>query len=279
MLYFLQCSLPNFFIGCFFVLQRSIFDTIKKYCQDKSYTGRAWSIWMCANLFVFFQFFLQLSGGVIANDLISSFHTNALGVAILAGSYYYVYVALQMPAGALIRRFGPRRLLSWGALVCSLGCLLFATTQSIFIAEMGRILMGGGTAFAFVGSMYLAHEWFPVEQFSMMVGVAETLGMLGIVFGESLLAKALHYKSWQYVMLIAALIAFILSLLCYLIIQDTPRGNLSLSRERTQLSWWQHLKPVLAKPAIWANGLYTGCIYTITTVFFCAVGYSLFYHR
>ncbi|WP_264770022.1 MFS transporter [Coxiella burnetii] len=70
----------------------------------------AWLMWGATALFVLFQFFLQLSSGEIVDGLMKSFSLSAFGGGVLASTYYYVYVALQVPAGVMIDRFGPRRL-------------------------------------------------------------------------------------------------------------------------------------------------------------------------
>ena len=59
----------------------------------------AWSVWFVAAAFTLFQFFLQLSSGVMIDALMKSFSLAAFGAGILAGSYYYIYTALQIPAG------------------------------------------------------------------------------------------------------------------------------------------------------------------------------------
>ena len=56
-------------------------------------------MWFVTLVFVFYQFILQLSSGIMISPLIGSFHTTALGASIVSSSYYYVYVALQTPAG------------------------------------------------------------------------------------------------------------------------------------------------------------------------------------
>ncbi len=93
----------------------------------------------------------------------------------MSGAYYYVYVVLQTPAGMLIDRFGARLILSLGALVCALGCGLFTVSHAIWITDVGRILMGGGSAFAFVGTLYLIGNWFPAAYFGMMLGLSDLI--------------------------------------------------------------------------------------------------------
>ncbi len=72
----------------------------------------AWLIWGVSAAFVLFQFFLQLSSGEMVGGLMKSFGLTALGGGVLASAYYYIYVALQTPAGMLMDRYGPRLLLS-----------------------------------------------------------------------------------------------------------------------------------------------------------------------
>ncbi|WP_309567576.1 MFS transporter [Coxiella-like endosymbiont] len=112
-----------------------------------------------------------------------SFSLSAFGGGILASSYYYIYVMLQTPAGLLIDRFGPRRLLSLGALICAFGCLLFGSAHLLIWAIIGRLLMGFGAAFAFVGSLNVIAKWFPPKRFVLMAAVAETIGMSGTLVG------------------------------------------------------------------------------------------------
>src|SRR3989338_1805167 len=152
----------------------------------------AWSVWIIAVIFVSFQFLLQLSSGEMISGLMRSFMLTAFGGAILTSSYYYIYTLLQVPAGMLIDRFGPRSVLSVGAAIVCIGSLLFAWSKVLWIALIARILMGTGASFAFVGCISLIAIWFPVKRFAMMTGIVETVGMLGTIFGTMWLANYMH---------------------------------------------------------------------------------------
>ncbi len=102
-----------------------------------------WAMWSIGTAFVMFQFLLQLSSGVMAESLMKAFSTSAVGAGLLSSAYYYIYVSLQTPAGMLIDRFGARRLMSFGAVVCALGCLVFSQTDHLWIAALARAMMGG----------------------------------------------------------------------------------------------------------------------------------------
>src|SRR3990167_4222248 len=139
-------------------------------CQSKLediMKQRAWGMWGVAVTFVLFQFGLQLSSGQIVDGLMQSFALTAFGGGVLASVYYYIYVLLQAPAGFLIDRYGVRRLLSMGAATCGIGCFVFGWAPTIGWAVLGRLLMGFGAAFAFVGALNIVSRWFAIRQFTL----------------------------------------------------------------------------------------------------------------
>ena len=228
----------------------------------------AWFMWATTALFVLFQFFLQLSSGEIVYGLMKSFSLSALGGGMLASTYYYIYVALQIPAGLLIDRFGPRRLLSLGSLVCAVGCLLFGSAHLLIWAIVGRLLMGLGAAFAFIGSLNVITKWFPPQQFGLMAAVAETIGMSGTLLGSFFLADFVQRMGWRYSMVRAAAIAAIIGGLVWVIVRDTPPGLiLAHSEKKCHSRARQDFYFLIKKSKIWLNGLYSGLMFSIITVF------------
>lgn len=226
-----------------------------------------WLMWLASLMFVLFQFCLQLSAGVMIGDLIQTFHLTPIGAGLLSGSYYFIYVFMQTPAGILVDRVGPRRLLSVGAIICSMGCGLFALSPNLPLACLARVLMGGGSSFAFVSTLYLIGKWFPKERFSMMTGLTETIGMIGTLTGNVLLAYLLRDASWRDVMWDAMCIALILGFLCYGLIRDRKTRNTSLYTPPSMTLFFQSIVWMLKQPGLWLNGLYSGLIFSVVTVF------------
>ena len=227
----------------------------------------AWFMWAATALFVLFQFFLQLSSGEIVYGLMKSFSLSALGGGMLASTYYYIYVVLQIPAGLLIDRFGPRRLLSLGSLVCAVGCLLFGSAHLLIWAIVGRLLMGLGAAFAFIGSLNVIAKWFPPKQFGLMAAIAETIGMSGTLLGSFFLADFVQRMGWRYSMVRAAAIATVIGGLVWIIVRDAPPGLILASSEKKLNVARQDFYFLIKKSKIWLNGLYSGLMFSIITVF------------
>ncbi|MEE4255312.1 MAG: MFS transporter, partial [Desulfuromusa sp.] len=86
----------------------------------------SWSVWgLCAVLYIF-GFFQRVAPGVMTNELIADFGLTGAELGNLSAFYFYSYVAMQIPTGVLADSWGPRRLLTAGALVAGIGSLCFA---------------------------------------------------------------------------------------------------------------------------------------------------------
>lgn len=229
----------------------------------------AWLMWIVSAIFVLFQFCLQLTSGEIVSGLMKSFHLTALGGGFLASTYYYVYVSLQTPVGLLIDRFGPRKLLSIGAFILASGCLLFASSANVYVAIFGRLLMGGGAAFAFVGSLSVAAKWFPVERFGLLTACLEMIGMMGSLVGGFLLADLVQHVGWRNSIYFAAVFSAILVILLWTIVRDAPSNmpQVSVQPKKTKENFWQDVKLLLKSKIAWKNALFSGLMFSIVTVF------------
>jgi MFS family permease len=235
-----------------------------------SHATFAWIVWSISAVFLLFQFFLQLSSADIVGGLMESFTLNALGASLLASTYYYVYVLLQAPAGILIDRFGPRLLMTLGAMVCAIGCWIFSTALQLPSAILGRLLMGTGGAFAFVGSLSLISRWFPVSQFAVMVAVAETIGMFGAMFGGTLLAHLVIHFGWRQSIFGAAVLAGLIAVALWSIVRDSPPNSVPVPAPPS--NFWRDIKILVNNKKVWVNGAYSGLMFAVQTVFIALWG-------
>lgn len=227
----------------------------------------AWIVWLTSAAFVLFQFSLQLSSGEIVAGLMHSFSLSAAGAGVLASAYYYVYVLLQCPAGMIVDRYGPRRVLTVGALLCAIGTFIFSHADFLISAVMGRVLMGAGAAFAFVGSLYLVGKWFPVHRFSLMVGIAETIGMIGSLLGSLYMADMVQDFGWRTILWIFSGIAFVIAVLIFFIVRDTPYPNEAPRSIRPKGAFKRDLLRLVSHRGVWFSGIYSGLMFGVITVF------------
>lgn len=227
-----------------------------------SRTISATGIWLIGVSFVLFQFFLQLSSGVVIGAIMQEMQLTALQAGIIGSAFYYVYTSLQIPVGMLFDSKNTRLLLSLSALLCSSGCLFFAQSHHLPLLIIGRLLMGAGSAFAFVGLAHLLRQHFPLRQFGFMIGLSETLGFLTTVLAMISMGALISQWGWQSFINGAALIGLFIAYLCWQFIPDDENETCSESLKQSQ-----QLLPILTNSKAWINGLFVGLSFTVITVF------------
>jgi MFS family permease len=154
---------------------------------DQKQTGtetRAFVIaWVFTVLFYFLEYAVRSSPAVMIPELEGSFHTTALGLSAILGAYYYTYSTMSLVAGAALDRLGAKRTVPVGAAILGIGCLFFSG-GSVMAGDVGRLLQGAGSAFAFTGAVYLAAHGFSARYLATAIGATQCVGMLGGSAGQ-----------------------------------------------------------------------------------------------
>lgn len=233
---------------------------------SKRSVAKAVSVWGLAALFYFYELMLLVSPSVMHDDLMLAFHTGAEQLGNLAAFYYYAYAAMQIPVGLLIDRFGPRLLLTIAAMFCAAGSLIFGTAQELWVAELGRFVMGIGGSFAVVGCLKLASLWFPVNRFALLTGLMVAVGMMGGVLGEGPVAKLVMLYGWRHTVLLGAGLGAVLSIVIWLVVTDLP-FNIPYRRSNQHFSILKSLLMVMRAPQVWLASIYAGLMFVPTTGF------------
>src|SRR6188508_2435619 len=99
--------------------------------------------WLLTAVYYFYQYSLRSAPAVMMPELSQAFGLSAMGVASLAGLFYYGYSPFSLVAGVAMDRLGPRRVVPIGAATVGIGALLFASGNPT-IASVGRFLQGAG---------------------------------------------------------------------------------------------------------------------------------------
>jgi MFS family permease len=217
-------------------------------------------IWLVGVSFVLFQFFLQLSSGVVIDSIMNEMQLSALATGVLSSAFYYVYTSLQIPVGLLFDIKSTRFLLTGSSLVCSIGCIFFAQSHSLFLLIMSRLLIGGGAAFAFIGLSHLLRQHFPLTQFAFMIGLSETLGFLVTMVGMISLGILINQWGWRAFINYSAVVGLIIAVFCWKFI---PPNVFPVSDGCRLKQLWAILK----SGKLWMNGLFVGLSFTVITVF------------
>jgi MFS family permease len=139
--------------------------------------------WVLVAVYYFYQYVLRSAPSVMVPQLTEAFGLSALGMASLAGLFYYGYSPFSLVAGAAMDRLGPKKVLPMAAVVVGLGALLFGSGNRE-VASLGRLLQGAGGVFALVGAVYIATKNFPASRAATLIGATQMFGMAGGSAGQ-----------------------------------------------------------------------------------------------
>jgi len=199
-------------------------------------TKLGWTICILAAVFYCYEYLLRIAPAAMVPELREAFQLDATAFGALISLYYLVYTPMQAVVGLAHDLYGPKRMLTLAVFTCVVGSLLFGLSTTTELAAVGRLLMGFGSAFAFVGAMKLAAVWLPGNRFAMFAGAITALGMIGGMFGNIFMAVFVEKISWQQTYFIGAASGLVLMLFVWLIVKDHP------SHVKTQPQTGKHVK-------------------------------------
>lgn len=223
--------------------------------------------------FYIYEYLLRVAPSVMTNELMLSFHIGAAALGTMAAFYYYIYTPMQLVVGLLMDRYGPRRLFTLAGLSCGLGTYLFASTTNILVAEMGRFLVGFGSAFGFVGVLKLATIWLPPDRFAVVAGLTSALGTMGGILGNLVLTSLVSHQGWRLSSYWAAVFGLALTAVMFLVLRDGGKYQyrpVSHQVAQTNLDFagiFKNFINIICNPQIWIVGIIGLTTYLANTAF------------
>lgn len=226
---------------------------------------RAWFVLACCWSFYLYEYILRASTGVITNELMVDFGISATAVGVLSAFYYYAYVPLQVPCGVITDRFGPRKVVTTSALLCVLGTIIFAKSSSVAFAQLGRFLIGAGSACAYICCLKIASVWFDKSKFAFIAGISMMMGTFGGMFGNAPFAMLSNAQGWRSAMIIAATVGTVVMITSWCVVRDRPSHK--INKVATEGGLLDGLKIIASKPQSWLIGLYSLMMFLPLCVF------------
>ena len=220
--------------------------------------------WLITAVYYFYQYMLRSAPAVMMPQLSEAFGITAMGVASMAGLFYYGYSPFSLVAGVALDRWGPRRVIPFGAAAVGIGALLFATGDN-GIASAGRLLQGAGGVFALVGAAYIAMKNFPASRAATLIGATQMFGMAGGSAGQFMVGPAISAgMPWSTFWVVMGGIGIAISVLLLVLLprqQPAPQGGAWLGEAGRALAI------VFRNPQSILCGMIAGLLFIPTTIF------------
>lgn len=168
----------------------------------------------------------------------------ALGV--LTSAYFAGFVAMQIPAGIMLDRLGPRRVQSALLLVAALGAALFALADGIASLALARGIVGIGVATCLMAGFKANTLFWPQERLGTANGILMASAGIGGAVATLPVTWLADALGWRGVFWVLCAATILLSVVVWLVVPDRRAG----SKERLSDAFGG-VRTVFASRAFW----------------------------
>ncbi|ASQ44996.1 MFS transporter [Legionella clemsonensis] len=229
----------------------------------------AWVVCLSAGLFFFYEFFQLNIFDVINQPLRDDFHLNAAQLSWMSSTYLWADILFLLPAGIILDRFSTRKVILVAMLVCVIGTLGFAITNSFTLACFFHFLSGIGNAFCFLSCVVLVSRWFPPHRQALVIGSLVTMAFLGGMMAHTPFAHLNEYYGWRRSLFIDGVVGAVLLFWIYYIVHDTP-GQIESQKNVERTPVIPGFLQALRNRQNWLAGFYT-CFLNLPIMVLCAL--------
>ena len=141
----------------------------------------------------------------------------------LMALFFISYTIFQLPAGFLGDRFGPRKVLTCGAVISIAGNLIFSQATSFGILSLGQLTNGLGQSMGWTSSLKLIVSWFPRSRRATAIGLFATCVTGGSSVGIRLSGLLGDHLGWRSSFIIPPVLMAMVALLFCMMVKDNPR--------------------------------------------------------
>ncbi len=181
-----------------------------------------YAVWLTGVAIYLLAVFHRSSLAVAGLEAADRFSISASQLASFTMLQLLVYAGLQIPAGLAIDRFGPRRVMTVGLIVMTIGQALFAVADDYLPAVGARVLVGAGDALTFGCVLRLVATWFPARRIPLITQLTAVTGQSAALLATLPMTWAFAEWGWTTAYLVSASVGVVLLVLLVLVVRDAP---------------------------------------------------------
>lgn len=141
----------------------------------------------------------------------------------LMAFFFVTYTVFQLPAGYLGDRLGPRKILTFGALVSIIGNLIFSQASSYVVLSIAQLVNGMGQAMGWSSAVKMIVSWFPRSRRGTAIGLFATCITGGSSVGIRLSGFIGEHLGWRSSFIIPPMMMAAAALIFWILVRDHPR--------------------------------------------------------
>lgn len=167
---------------------------------------------------------------IASGSIASEFGLSTVQLGTVFSAFLLGYMLFQTAGGYLADRFGPRCILTVGAVWWGIFTALTAFTSAKLAFALSvligvRFLLGAGEAVMFPASNQFISRWIPKQEQGIANGVVFAGVGIGAAVTPGLIAYVVSHYGWRWSFWLSALLGLLVGLVWYLLARDTPEQH------------------------------------------------------
>ena len=220
--------------------------------------------WLLVLIYYFYQYALRSAPAVMIPQLSEGFGLNVLGIASLAGLFYYGYSPFSLITGVSLDRLGLKKVIPAGAVAVGVGAFLFASGNHT-VAGIGRFLQGAGGAVSIVGAIFIVSKYFPASKAATLIGATQMVGMAGGFAGQFAVGPMINNGfPWRNFWIYTGIGGLVLGIILFFFLPKETRQEKPENYIKSTLSAF---KIIFKNPQSILCGFIAGLIFIPTNIF------------
>lgn len=188
-------------------------------------------VFLAFALAYFFSTLVRAITATLAPVLRTEMDLQASDLGLLAGGYFLGFALTQLPLGAWLDRFGPRRVILGFLTVAVAGCMAFALAQSFTGLLLARVLTGMGVSACLMAPLTGFRRWLRPELLLRANSWMLMTGSLGMVAATLPVQWLLPGLGWRGLFWGLAGLMVLAMLALHWLVPATPRIALVASND------------------------------------------------
>lgn len=232
--------------------------------KDRSFTVTGFVVWGVCALFFLYEFLLRTIIGTFQHPIMYDLNLTSFKFSLISTSIYLViYGAMQIPVGLIADRYGLKKSLFVGSMICSLSAMGFAYSHHFYSALFFRVFIGLGSSFGFICLLIALYDWMPRRNIAFLIGVSQFIGTMGpmIAAGPINAFAEASAVTWRNIFLFLGVFGLILTGIILLFVKNSPReqGNYLILRTPGQVK--ANIKQLFSRVHPWGIALFSAFVY------------------
>lgn len=163
-------------------------------------------------------------------EISRQFHIDNVHLGWVFSAFLIGYALFQVPGGVLARRYGPRRVLTfgivwWGVFTALTAFALPGMHAALFTLIVVRAALGAGEAVMFPAANQFVERWIPIAERGRANGVIFGGVGLGSALAPPLITAIILRHGWQVSFWFCSVLGLLAATVWYVVARDTPEQH------------------------------------------------------